>query len=487
LKKALEHNDFYVWLPEIYKDSLRGFSRLPRITGLLLALLIISVNMPLIFVSFPTDATASILKDGVLLGNIVQRESDNRWNQFFDNNQTRLPRSITESDSGGFVVTGCAIQSTTGIGDEHVWLAKVNSEGNIAWEGLYAIGHRGWGQAVIECPNYDLIVAGAIDDEFSNVLVFRTDSSGNVLWERILNFTEHQEAHALTLLPWGDLIVCGWAWHYRPTNPIDGLVICLDENGLLRWHRELGGLGDDFFYSIAWDPNGELVLTGTTENLENQLISAWVVKTDLQGNVVWNRTFGDSMYARGNSIVCDKHHDLTIAGVIQSAENDRFDAFVIHTDFNGNLLWTLTSGLELDEMARSIILCSDGGYAITGELSQSEDTPWHDIMVIRLDDHGGLLWQKAYGSEGNDVGMSLVECWEGDLVLAASTSSFGFVGGTTWLTRIPDAPPPAVDPRHVNIPMVLVGMTLALIVLGIVASIYFISGREFTHRVRECV
>ena len=421
-----------------------------------------------------------------LPGSTTQRANDQHWNQFFDENQSRYAHSLIESQLGGFVVTGYSVQSYGGLGSENVWLARLSPNGEIEWEKWFAEGHRGWGQAIIECQNNDFVIAGVIDDEFSNILVIRTDAHGNQLWEQVLNFTEHQEAYALAELPNGRLILCGWVWHYRPTNPVDGFILCLESNGAFLWFREYGGIWDDWFYSLTWIPEGCLALTGLTESYGSGMEGMWVVKTDLEGNVLWIQTFGGQVFDRGHSIVSNAQNELTIAGVTQDAETDRFDAFVVQTASNGTQIWNQTIGLELDEIARAIIHCSDGGYAITGDVSQSDENPWTDMFVIRLDDSGTVLWQKNYGGPGNDFGESLVECMSGDLVLAGSTSSYGFEGGTAWLVGIPDAPPPPIDARQVNLPFVFVGFGLALIVLGTVLAIYVSSRREYKRRIQAC-
>jgi hypothetical protein len=121
-----------------------------------------------------------------------------------------------------------------------------------------------------------------------------------------------------------------------------------------------------------------------------------------------------------------------------------------------------------------------------GEVSHSENNPWHDIIVVRLDREGQILWQKVYGGEGNDIGVSIVECSQGDLVFAGSTSSYGYLSGTTWLTQIPDAPSPQVDPRRVDLPITLVGLAFALIILAVMGSVYFVSRREMKYRIQNC-
>jgi len=415
----------------------------------------------------------------------LERENDFRWVQLFDNMMARHPQSFTECQAGGYVVTGFIIESAIGLGDEHAWMAKINEVGEVTWERVYLSEHRGWGHAVTECDNGDLVVVGAVDDEFSNVLVFRTDRVGNLLWERILNFTEHQEAYAVIELPSQDLIVCGWAWHYRPTNPVDGLVISLNSDGSLNWHREYGGLGDEYLYSVTEDPSQGLVFVGSTESLYDNTVRMWVVNTDFNGTVKWERTFGNSGYSRGNCIIITDIGEFTLAGVIQDMSTSQLDSYVVHIDPDGTELWVQQLSLGTDNIAHCITTCSDGGYAMIGEVSHSENNPWHDIIVVRFDRDGHILWQKVYGEEGNDIGISIVECREGDLVFAGSTSSYGFLSGTTWLTQIPDAPPPPVDPRRVDLALTLIGLALALIVLAVTGGIYFVSRREIKHRIRD--
>lgn len=421
-----------------------------------------------------------------LPGQYTDRDQDQRWNQFFDANQSRQALSVIESRFGGFAVTGLILNSTTGIGDEGVWVARTDSDGNIEWEREYAEGHRGWGEAIVECQNGDFVIAGVIDDEYSHVLAIRTNAQGNLKWERTFNFTQHQEVYSVTELSSGNLVLCGWVWHYRPTNPVDGLVVCLTSDGSLLWFREYGGLGDERFYSVTIVKNNGLAFSGLTESYEQTLELMWIVKTDFQGQMEWNASFGGSSFDRANCIISNQFGELTVAGVTQNQETERLDAVVIHISPMGTKLWNQTLGLELNEAAHAIITCSDGGYAVAGEVSQSEDSPWNDLLVVRLNEGGEILWKKHYGGEGNDIGVSLVECMEGDFVLAGSTSSYGYLSGTAWLLRVPDAPPPPIDPRQVNAPLAIIGLGLAVIVLSVVISIFLASRREYRARLKDC-
>ena len=54
----------------------------------------------------------------------------------------------------------------------------------------------------------------------------------------------------------------------------------------------------------------------------------------------------------------------------------------------------------------------DGGLAIAG-YTTSEGNGAKDILLIRLDANGELLWQKTFGGELQDVGKSIVAMPDG--------------------------------------------------------------------------
>ncbi|MEO8666190.1 MAG: T9SS type A sorting domain-containing protein [Ignavibacteria bacterium] len=61
---------------------------------------------------------------------------------------------------------------------------------------------------------------------------------------------------------------------------------------------------------------------------------------------------------------------------------------------------------------------SDGGYFMTGTVRNS--TSFFDMVLLKLDVAGNLIWNKAYGSTGGDFGYSVIESQGSGYVIAGS-------------------------------------------------------------------
>ena len=102
---------------------------------------------------------------------------------------------------------------------------------------------------------------------------------------------------------------------------------------------------------------------------------------------------------------------------------------LIHTDANGNILWTKNYG-KTNHHAQGfyIITMDDGGFAFTGftTLAKQDFNSLSDVQVIRTDSNGNLLWAKVYHGSSPDLselGSTLLA--KGDtLVVALESSSY---------------------------------------------------------------
>ena len=85
---------------------------------------------------------------------------------------------------------------------------------------------------------------------------------------------------------------------------------------------------------------------------------------------------------------------------------------IIKLSADGTLQWSRLfkgHGYQRETSFSSIIQTHDGGYAAVGTAYAPEGIGWTDILVVRLDSGGGVLWEKLYGRKRtNDNG----DIWE---------------------------------------------------------------------------
>ena len=60
------------------------------------------------------------------------------------------------------------------------------------------------------------------------------------------------------------------------------------------WAKTYGGSSDDWAYSVAIAPNGDIIVTGRTESFGAGGRDFWVLRLDENGNVKWQKTYGGS-------------------------------------------------------------------------------------------------------------------------------------------------------------------------------------------------
>ncbi len=141
----------------------------------------------------------------------------------------------------------------------------------------------------------------------------------------------------------------------------------------------------------------------------------WVLKLDREGNIQWQRVYGDqadSAYAYavqqtqdGGYIVAGKRGSAIPGGV-----------WVLKLDASGAVQWQKAYGYM---NAFDIRPTSDGGYAVVGSSSESASTG--DATIIKLDAGGNVQWAKSYGGPKNDVFYQILQVPGGGYVVAGVT------------------------------------------------------------------
>lgn len=134
------------------------------------------------------------------------------------------------------------------------------------------------------------------------------------------------------------------------------LLIKTDAFGNMIWNRTIQD-GDSNIFSMVGTPDGGYTLGGTTR-LGDHYREVWLVKTDSNGFIEWNKTYGEG-YAR--SLITTSEGGYTITG---RTIGDPITCWLLKTDALGNTEWRqyYPGNLTHYMYAKALIQTTDGGY-----------------------------------------------------------------------------------------------------------------------------
>jgi len=109
---------------------------------------------------------------------------------------------------------------------------------------------------------------------------------------------------------------------------------------------------------------------------------------------------------------------------------------------DGDVLWQKTYGGEDWDFAYDIEVDDSGDYFIVGE-TYSTGHGNNDVYLIKVNNAGEVIWDTAYGTAGNEIGRKLTFADNGDLLIIGDQKLEEANTSTAWLLR--------VDPEGIEI------------------------------------
>ncbi|MBC7330739.1 Ig-like domain-containing protein, partial [bacterium] len=133
---------------------------------------------------------------------------------------------------------------------------------------------------------------------------------------------------------------------------------------VITFEKTFGGSSWDEGYSVAETKDGGYIIVGITWSFGAGKDDVYLIKTDSQGNKVWEKTFGGSSWDEGHCVVETKDGGYIIVGETDSFGAGGGDVYLIKTDSQGNKVWEKTFGGSEGEWGYSVAETKDGGYII---------------------------------------------------------------------------------------------------------------------------
>ncbi|MDP3285291.1 MAG: hypothetical protein Q8M56_12750, partial [Desulfobacterales bacterium] len=252
------------------------------------------------------------------------------------------------------------------------------------------------GISVQQTTDGGFIIAGQTDSYGAGLLdvyLIRTDQNGNKVWEKTFGGSDLSRGAFVQQTTDGGYIIAGDT--QTPTNNFDAYLIKTDPNGNLVWEKTFGGSDVEYAGSVQQTTDGGYVFAGYTYLYKGGAYQIYLVKTDQNGEEVWQNTFGGRGSEIGLEVRQTTDEGYIVVGDTQPEGIRYQNVCLIKTDQNGNKVWgKIFGGLKRDD-GSSVQQTMDGGYIIAGSKTVPRSNT--DCYLVKTDQNGKKMWEKTFG------------------------------------------------------------------------------------------
>jgi len=416
----------------------------------------------------------------------VHAQSSITWQLDIGGSGIEYSSIILPTDDGGFIVGGSTESGQTGIFSDpqltssifSIFLFKYDVNHVLEWQKSFGgdafseLGNiirtqdngwliTGWSAASSGSGNKTSPLYGS-----SDFWVIKLNSQFQLKWQNSYGGSGGDELKDAIELWDGSILLGG-----RSESPISGTktdtcrgfydywLVKIDSLGNQLWDKTLGSIGYENLSSLSVSSNGNITLSGTTE--EDTLgtgektepmyghLDFWVISLDSMGNILWDKTLGGpqdeylgTIYTDGINYYVGGNSDSTslIAPTMRTApsKGGTYDCWLIKLDNNGNVLWNKCYGGNRGETIEQIIqfnsneliLASISNSDISGDKTESIRGFNSDFWLVKIDTAGNVIWDKTIGGSQEEYYEKITIIDANTIYLTGMTES-GYSGDKT--------------------------------------------------------
>jgi predicted secreted protein len=343
------------------------------------------------------------------------------WSQIYGTPAIEYAYSLVATSDGGYAITGV---TEFGNSSGDFWLVKIDALGNMEWNQTYGGTGYDSGSSVANTTDGGYIILGTTDSFGAggkDLWLVKANEHGNMQWNMTYGSAGDDGATSLVETTDGGYAMAG-AWNYSIgplTSFSDAWLIKTNASGDVEWNQTYGGTNITGLTSLVETADDGYAMAGYTYSTSGGW-DLWLAKTDALGDMEWNQTYGGTGQDSAESLVVTSDGGYALAGYTGSFGAGAWDFWLVKTDAAGNMEWNQTYGGTTDDGAYSLVKTSDGGYALAG-FTGSFGAGGYDFWLVKTDAAGNMEWNQTYGGEDWEKALSLVATSDGGYALAGGT------------------------------------------------------------------
>lgn len=330
---------------------------------------------------------------------------------------------IIQTLDSGYAVIGST--SAFGNGQSDIYLTKISKTGTVTWQ--QALGGAGVdkGNSLVQTSDSGYAIAGYSNSAGTggyDIYLARTDKYGVLQWSNTYGGVDWDFGNSLIQTTNGDFVICGSTYSYGNGNG-DVYLLKTDPSGVLLWDSAYGGPQEDVGNSVCETADGGYFITGYTQSFGMGNEDIYLLKSDINGNLIWTKTYGGTAEEKGNEGKLTTDGGFIVISATKSfSAGNKYENWLLKTDALGDTLWTRRDAASFNRIATSVCQTTDGGYIFTGH---DDNAAQYNMFLYKTNALGGYQDYKNYGGTQSENAFTVRQTFDDGYVVLGVTESYG--------------------------------------------------------------
>lgn len=192
-----------------------------------------------------------------------------------------------------------------------------------------------------------------------------------------------------------------------------------------QFERIVRGNMDDVGASLQSTSTGDYLISGSTLSYSTDR-RGMIIKTNSAGSISWAKTYNLGTFFKLTQAFELLDGNYMFSGTVLDSIHPEGDMLLMKTDTSGAILWSKlygTSGPDYIPALHAIVQLPDSGFAFVGGSDLNFNTR-EDIAIVRTDKNGDTLWTKFYHATYRDQASSIAATADGGFIISGRANSF---------------------------------------------------------------
>ena len=354
-----------------------------------------------------------------------------QWDKVLGGDGYDEARGVVSTIDGGYLLVGYTIPD--GYTRYDAWVLKLDAKGNQLWKKTYEDDSRNKATGVVAAKDGGYLVTGVSNRH--GAWVKKIDTNGNTLWDKAYTDKGLGVINEIIVIDAGYLLAGNTS--SKGAGMSDMWVQKIDIDGNPIWDNTYGGSKNDDALSVVASKDGGYLLVGYKGSKGKSITSSnnnmWVQKIDALGNQVWDKSFQGIANSLAHDVIATDDGGYLVIGTNHHYGSFRSEMWVLKIDGLGNLIWDKTYGGKGLANGTSITSSQDGSYIVAGEEYGQSST---NIWVQKIDALGSSQWSKTYDNSDNDWASIIINTIDGGYVVVGTTTPKGGAKRDVWVLKL---------------------------------------------------